>query len=79
MLDKIGGIIVSVVKIGLILGLLLYSFDWVNQRTHWISQDKLAASKVYRPLIDAASLAFPYIDFVKDKLFSDDNNEQPRT
>ena len=78
-LDKIGGIIVSVVKIGLILGLLFYSFDWANQRTHWISQDKLAASKVYRPLIDAASLAFPYIDFVKDKLFSDDNNEQPRT
>lgn len=77
-LDKIGGILVSVVKVGLILGLLLYSFDWANQRTHWVSHDKLAGSKVYRPLIDVASMAFPYIDFVKDKLFSDGTGEQSR-
>lgn len=69
-LDKIGGILVSVIKTGLILGILLYSFDWANQQQNWVSQDKLDKSKLYRPLINVASMAFPYIDFVKDKLFT---------
>lgn len=77
-LDKIGGILISIVKMGLILGLLLYSFDWVNQRTDWVRQDKLDKSKFYRPLIKAASMAFPYIDFVKDKLFAEGAIKWPK-
>lgn len=74
-LDKIGGILFSIVKMGLILGILLYSFDWVNQRQHWVEQKKLDESKLYKPLTDVASMAFPYIDFVKDKLFTDEDAE----
>ncbi len=70
-LDKTGGIVVSLVKTGLVLGLLLYSFDWANQRTGWVGQEKLDKSQLYRPLINVAEKAFPYIDFVKDKLFAD--------
>lgn len=69
-LDKAGGIIVSLVKMGLILGLILYSFDWINRQQGWVKQAKLDKSVLYRPLTEGAKLAFPYIDFVKDKLFA---------
>ena len=69
-LDKLGGIIVSVLKTGLILGIILYAFDWTNQQMNWVSQKKLDESVLYRPLIDVTTLAFPYVDFVKDKLLT---------
>lgn len=75
-LDKVGGILVSAIKVGLILGLLLYSFDWANREQKWVAQEKLDKSVLYRPLIDVAAMAFPYIDFVKDKLLAGDTGTQ---
>jgi membrane protein required for colicin V production len=72
-LDKVGGIIVSVLKTGLILGLLLYGFGWLNDNQKWVKQEKLDRSVLYEPLIKVAETAFPYVDFVKDKLFSDND------
>lgn len=70
LLDKLGGVLISILKTGLILGILLYGFKWVNDNKHWVPQESLEKSVLYKPLTDIATMAFPYIDFVKEKLFS---------
>lgn len=69
MLVKVGGVLLAVLKMALILGLLIYSFDWLNRTTHWVEEETLDSTVLYRPLLSAAEFTFPYIDFVKDKLF----------
>lgn len=67
-LDRFGGAILSLFKVGLILGLLLYAFDYLNRTQDWVESDKLEESLLYKPLTGVADFAFPYIDMVKDKL-----------
>ena len=67
-LNKLGGVILAVFKTGLILGLLLYCFDYLNRRQDWVEKQTLEKSALYSPLIGVAEFAFPYIDFVKEKL-----------
>lgn len=69
-LDKIGGILVSVFKTGLILGIMLYAFEATNRRMEWVPQYSLDKSVLYEPLIDVAEMAFPYVDLVREKLFT---------
>lgn len=68
MLDKVGGALLSVLKMGLILGLLIYCFDWFNRSEQWVDEPTLDRSVFYRPLVKTAAFIFPYVDFVKDKL-----------
>lgn len=80
-LDKIGGVILSVVKMGLILGLLLYGFDSLNNNTRWVEDSKLNESKLYRPLVTTVTYVFPYVETVKDKfmLFRDNDSNDHST
>lgn len=77
MLDKAGGVVLSVVKMGLILGLLLYGFDSLNKNGGWVAGSKLEESKLYRPLVTTVTYVFPYVDTVKDKLLPPRETDGP--
>ncbi|MCD8072589.1 MAG: CvpA family protein, partial [Alistipes sp.] len=68
MLDKLAGMVLSLAKTGLILGLLLWGFDSLNRPRGWVEENKLAESIFYRPLMEATVLVFPYIKSVDDIL-----------
>lgn len=67
-LDSIGGIILGVLKMGLLLSVLLIAFDALNARHHWITQEKISGSVLYEPVRKVSEIVFPYVDFVKEKL-----------
>lgn len=69
MLVKVGGVILATLKMALILGLLVYSFDWLNRSARWVDEQRLDNTILYRPLLATTEFTFPYIDFVKGKLF----------
>ena len=71
-LDRFGGAILSLLKVGLILGLLLYAFGYLNRSQHWVEEKKLESSLLYKPLTGIAKFTFPYMDMIKDKLLFDD-------
>lgn len=71
-LDRFGGALLSLLKIGIILGLLLYAFDNLNRSQNWVKEEKLHHSYLYKPLIGAAKFTFPYMDMVKEKLIGDE-------
>lgn len=77
-LDRFGGAVLSLFKVGLVLGLLLYAFDYLNRSQHWVEQRKLESSMLYKPLTETAKFIFPYVDLVKDKLLFDDGEEGTR-
>lgn len=64
-IDKLGGALLSLLKIGLIVGLLLYSFDSLNRRTEWFTPQELEESRMYGPMVSVAEHSFPFIDIVK--------------
>lgn len=70
-LDRIGGAVLSLFKVGLILGLLIYAFDNLNRSRQWVEPEKLEESVLYTPLTRVADFAFPYIDMVKEKLLQE--------
>lgn len=82
LLNKVGGVLLSVVKIGLVMGLLLYSFDYINKNAKWVDDETIERSMIYAPLLQTTEKVFPYIDFVKRRLLdqipeeSDDSIEQ---
>lgn len=67
-LDRFGGAVLSLVKIGIVLALLVYAFDSLNRSQNWVEKQKLERSYLYKPLIGVAKFTFPYMDMVKDKL-----------
>lgn len=67
-LNKLGGGILAIVKVGLVLGVLLYSFDYLNRKAEWVEEETTEQSIFYRPMVDITTSLFPYIDFVKSRL-----------
>lgn len=68
-LDRIGGLALSVVKIGLLLGILTTFFADMNATYHWVDPQEITGSAVYKPLRKMTDAVFPYLIEVKDKLF----------
>lgn len=68
-LDRLCGALLSLLKVALILGLLLYGFTYLNRSVNWVEQRKLEASVLYRPLTDTADFIFPFIGKAWDKAF----------
>lgn len=76
-IDKIGGAVLSLLKAGLVLALCLYCFDYLNDRTSWVDEEKLEESRFYGPLVSAADKAFPYLDIVKDAVMPQQEKAEP--
>lgn len=77
--DRIGGLALCVVKIGLLLAVLVNFFARMNRVYDWVPQREIDQSVVYRPLRDMTATIFPFLVEMKDKLFDEanaDNNTQ---
>ena len=72
MLDRMGGLLLGVVKMSLIIGILLTGFRALNEKEEWVSRKTLSESILYEPMLSVASFTFPYLDLVKEKLLSAD-------
>lgn len=68
-LDQIGGVLLSVAKTAIIVSVLIVVFEALNKQTHWASKEKLERSVLYVPLRDVSNIVFPYVNFIKDKLY----------
>ena len=67
--DRIGGMILGVVKIGLLLSVLVSVVIRIDTRHNIISHDKIDNSKVYHSLHAMTDAVFPYVVKAKDLLF----------
>ena len=78
-IDRIGGLALCVVKIGLLLTVLVNFFARMNRTYDWIPQREITQSVVYRPLRDMTAAVFPFLIEVKEKLLdsSSENTSQP--
>lgn len=65
-LDKLLGVVFSLVKGMLLVGVLIILFNTLNTSFHFISEEKLSESVLYTPLKDIAYAVFPYF---KELLF----------
>lgn len=65
-LDRLCGSVLSLFKVALILGILLYWFTHLNRSVKWVEQAKLDNSVLYRPLTDTADF---FIGKAWDKTF----------
>lgn len=60
-LNKLAGVVFSLVKTLLILGLIIMAFSSLNNTMELVKPEVLADSTLYQPLKDAADAVFPYI------------------
>ena len=67
-IDAVGGVLLSIVKMGLILSILVYAFEAINQTTHWIDNNSYQNGILYEPIHDCIDLLFPYLDELKHTL-----------
>lgn len=75
--DQMGGLILSVAKMGLILSLLLLLFDGLNSEHRWVERRTMEKSLLYKPVKDISDFVFPYLDEVKERfVLSQENNGQ---
>jgi membrane protein required for colicin V production len=67
-INKLGGVVLALIKMSLLLSVLIMGFDLVNRNTKWVEQSKLDDAKLYRPIEKVSSVVFPYLlDLNKDK------------
>ena len=67
-IDAIGGVLLSVLKMGLILSILVYAFEAVNQTAHWTDNGAYKNGILYEPIHGCIDLLFPYLDELKHSL-----------
>ena len=60
-LNKIAGVVFSLIKALLILGLVIMLFSSVNSTMELVKPEVIADSALYQPLKDTADAVFPYI------------------
>jgi membrane protein required for colicin V production len=60
-LNKLAGVVFSLIKALLILGLIIIAFSSLNNTLELVKPEVLADSTLYQPLKDAADAVFPYI------------------
>ena len=58
-LNKLLGIVFSFVEVAVILSILLYLFNSINNLLDLVSEDIIAESKFYQPLLNLADKLFP--------------------
>ncbi|MCD8313387.1 MAG: CvpA family protein [Bacteroidales bacterium] len=60
-LNRLLGVIFSLLKYLIIIGLVLILFDSLNSDFHFLSREYLESSRIYYPLRSAISGVFPYL------------------
>lgn len=60
-LNKLAGVVFSLIKALLILGLIITVFSSLNDTIEIVRPEVLADSRLYQPLKDTADAVFPYI------------------
>ncbi len=63
MLNRLLGIMFSLIKYAFIISAVLVVINGINRRAHFISEEKINQSVLYRPLSMLAPLLFPYLHF----------------
>lgn len=66
--DQIGGAVLSMLKAGLVISVLLAGLEALNANSHFISQSSIDRSTLYKPVRMISKYAFPYVDFIKQKI-----------
>ena len=67
-INKMGGVVLAIVKMSLLLSVIIMAFDLVNKSTKWVDQSNLDNAKLYRPIEKVSSIVFPYLlNFKNDK------------
>ena len=67
--DVLLGILLSVVKVGLIVAVLFAWFDNVNSNYEWASKEVVEESRWYKPISGVVDKVTPYFEKYKDKIF----------
>ena len=61
LLNRVGGVVLSVIKTTLILSVLLVAFNAINRHTEWVKRDQFARSALYEPISQVSDYVFPYL------------------
>ncbi len=59
--NKVGGVLLSLLKMTLILSVLIMAFDTINRDGTILKQETIDRSALYRPIGRVASTVFPYL------------------
>ena len=76
-LNRLGGLALSVVEYALILALLLGLFERINNATGWVEPKVLEESVVAGPVKDVSNFVFPYLLEVKDAIVESEAFKAP--
>lgn len=68
LLNRAGGIVLSLAKTVLILGVLLMAFTSINRNTHIVSNRQFSESFFYSPIIRLTEYAFPFLEKAFDAI-----------
>ena len=78
-INRILGIVFGIAKTAFIISVILVLVNKANEKYHFIPEDKMEASLLYKPISDFAPMIFPYLRFddLKDEL--DEEAADPTT
>lgn len=72
-INRLGGMLLSVVEYALILALLLGVFEQINNTTKWVDSKVLEESALVGPVKDVSDYVFPYLLELKDAIVESDS------
>ncbi len=75
-IDRLGGLALSVVKIGMLLAVLTGFFTRMNDNYHWVKPETISDSVIYRPLQAMTDAVFPYLVKAKEKIFDETPSQE---
>lgn len=74
-LNKLGGVIVSLLKTTLILGILLMAFNRLNKYTEMVSPHHIDNSYLYSPIVKTTNYMLPFLKDAVDSIDFTGENE----
>jgi membrane protein required for colicin V production len=67
--NRIAGAIFSCFKYAFIISILIMTLNFFAKEGHFLTNEEMAKSKLYKPLEQISPLIFPWIDFSKTEAF----------
>lgn len=71
--NRIGGMLLSVVEYALVLSLLLGLFQRINDATGWVDNKVVEESVLVEPIMTVSDFVFPYLIEFKDAIVESDS------
>lgn len=66
MFNKVGGILIALIKMIFILSVLLMAFGAINKKTEIVRQKYIDGSLLYRPISSLSVYIFPSMEYIKN-------------